>query len=258
MKTVIIRNNTNQEQIWLKTFTANEEYSIPSDNALVFKYSNLESLILAISNGDASIGDGDVFFSTVNEQLNYLKGIDSTPKDADGAVISRTKAAKAGWTYHLTAPEFTTSTIGSLYHKDVDGNDLNQATVKFYNAANTELTTQGSCDTDCVKTVLDFEPPFDFEIIGGTVKSADTITEDVRLWVIAVPDIPAEYGGSKVMVQGINLKFVEPNNGVEADGRVSKYMAYSATYHSNKLSLVIKHPAGHKVDLMIAYEIYKA
>jgi hypothetical protein len=179
-------------------------------------------------------------------------------KDVDGSVIIRPKAAKAGWTYHFTAPEFTTSTINSLYHKDVAGTDLNQCTVKYYDASGTELTAQGSCDTDCVKTVFSFEPAWDYEIIGGTIKTVGAVTENVRIWVIAVPDIPAAYGGSKVMVQSVNLKFIDPNNGVEADGRASKFMTYSSTLHTNKLQLILKHPAGHKEDIMMAFELYRA
>lgn len=258
MQTVVIRNNTASEQIWLKTFLANEEYTIPVDNGLVFKYSNLEVLLSAIASGDASIGNGSTFFTSINDQLNYLKGVDASTKDIDGSAITRSKAAKAGWTYHLTAPEFVTSTIDSLYHKDVAGDDLNQCTVKYYDASNVELTTQGACDTDCVKTVFSFEPSFDYEIIGGTVKTVSAVTVNLRAWVIAVPDVSAAYGGSKVMVQNVNLKFIDPNNGIEADGRAAKYMTYDSSLHRNKLQLILKHPAGHKEDIMMAFELYKA
>jgi hypothetical protein len=182
----------------------------------------------------------------------------TSTKDVDGSVIIRPKAAKAGWTYHLTAPQFATSTIDSLYHKDVYGTDLNQCTVKYYDASGAELTTQGSCDTDCVKTVFSFEPPWDYEIIGGTIKTIGAVTADVRAWVIAAPDIPAAYGGSKVMVQGVNLRFIDPNNGIEADGRASKFMTYNSSLHTNKLQLILKHPAGHKEEIMMAFELYKA
>jgi hypothetical protein len=180
------------------------------------------------------------------------------PKDGDDAILVRPKAAKTGWTYHLTAPEFKTSELNSLYHKDVSGNDLGACTAKYYDINDVELTTQGSCDTDCVKTVFSFEPTWDYEIIGGTIKTFNDITVDMRVWVIAVPDIPAAYGGSKVMVQGVNLKYIDPNNGIVADGRASKFMTYNATLHTNKLQVVIKHPAGTKEDIMIAFELYRS
>lgn len=200
-------------------------------------------------------GSSDATDFENNYQANYNKPVETV--DSDNAKIIRAKAAQAGWTYHLTSPEFETSVVGSLYHKDVSGNDLGEATLKFYDSNLNELTTQGSCDTDCVETHLIFEPSWDYEIIGGTIKSISTVTENVRVWVIAVPDIPAGSGGSKVMVQGINLKFIDSNNGVKADGRVAKYMTYNATYHTNKLKLVIKHPAGYKEKLTIMFELFR-
>jgi hypothetical protein len=222
---------------------------IDRDSFYLCYYNDFETSVLKDSTSDQT-----------DLETNYLpfvnKSVDNV--DIDGATISRPKAAKAGWTYHLTAPEFSTSTIDSLYHKDVAGTDLNQCTVKYYDASNTELTTQGSCDTDCIKTVFSFEPQFDYEIIGGTIKTVGAVSVDVRCWVVAVPDIPAAYGGSKVMVQGVNLKFIDPNNGIEADGRASKFMTYSPTLHTSKIQLIIKHPAGHKEGIMMAFEIYKA
>ena len=254
---IIIKNIDTVAHVYAgMTIEAAASYTVQSNETLNF--ANSDALISDITNGLAQVNDGTADISGVSNQIDYLKGIVVTPKDADGSVIMRAKAAKAGWTYHLTAPEFTTSKIDSLYHKDVAGTDLSQCTVKYYDASNVELTTQGTCDTDCVKTVFSFEPAWDYEIIGGTIKTVGAVTENVRVWVIAVPDIPAIYGGSKVMVQSVNLKFIDPNNGIEADGRASKYMTYSATYHTNKLQLILKHPAGHQEDIMMAFEVYKA
>lgn len=258
MKTIIIKNNTQTEQNWLRTFASGEEYSIPTDNALVFKYSNLNTLLTAIAAGDASIGDGEVFFSTVSEQINYLKGVDTSPRDIDNALVTRFKAAKAGWNYHMTGFELETSVLSSFYHTDVDGNTLNEGWVKYYDINNTELTTQGACDASCVKTVFTFEPTWDYEIIGGTMKTISAINSDIRVWIIGVPDVPAASGGSKVMVQHINLRFIDPNNGIVTDGRAAKYMTYNATYHTNKLQFTIKHGAGIKEKIMVAFELFRA
>ena len=230
-----------------------------------FEQISEEDLDLLIYNNQASY---DAWLQALRPIVNPISNVqpviiqDGTGKsvnqlDTDNALIIRLKAAQAGWTYHLTAPEFTTSTVASLYHKNAAGTDLNECVVKYYDANDVELTTQGSCDTDCVKTVFYFEPTWNYEIIGGTLKTVSTVSENVRCWVIAVPDVPAIYGGSKVMVQGVNLKFIDPNNGIEADGRATKFMTYNATYHTNKIQLIIKHPAGHKEDLMMAFEVYR-
>jgi len=220
-----------------------------------------------IPDGFELISEEDLLLLKENNQASYDAWVAShqpiinlppaSPTDTDNSPIVRLKAAQTGWTYHLTAPEFITSTIASLHHKNVAGDDLNECVVKYYDTNDVELTTQGSCDTDCVKTVFHFEPTWNYEIIGGTLKTISAVAENVRCWVIAVPDVPAIYGGSKVMIQGVNLKFIDPNNGIEADGRVTKFMAYNATYHTNKIQLIIKHPAGHKEDLMMAFEVYR-
>jgi hypothetical protein len=238
------------------TIEAGASYTVQSNETLNF--ANSDTLIADITNGLAQVNDSVADISGISNQIDYLKGIVISPKDNDGATIIRPKAAKSGWTYHLTAPEFTTSTINSLYHKDIAGNDLNESWVKFYDVNNTELTTQGSCDTDCVKTVFTFEPAWDYEIIGGTIKTFNDITDNIRIWVVAVPDVPAIYGGSKVMAQNINLKFIDSNNGIEADGRVSKFMQYSNTYHTNKVQMTVRHPAGAKEAMMMAFEVFKA
>lgn len=239
-----------------QTIASGDSYIVqPSER---HKWASSDTLLADIASGKAQINDGSADVSGVANQIAYLLGQDIGPSDTDGAKISRPKAAKAGWTYHLTAPEFTTSKIDSLYHEDVAGNALTEASIKYYDDEDNELTTQGACDTDCIKTVFTFEPSWDYEIIGGTLKTVSTVAENVRVWVIAVPDVPAIYGGSKVMVQSVNLKFIDQNNGIVADGRASKYMAYSATYHTNKLQVTIKHPIGHQEAIMMAFEVFKA
>ena len=257
---VYIKNTSGSTKTWCGQEITNTSYYQIQPAELV-TWQNNSTLLADIGSGDATVAEdnsGTKDITDVATGINYLKGVDSTPYDADGARIIRPKAAKAGWTYHLCGVEFETSVLSSIYHKDVDGDDLGHTTIKFYNSSDVELTTQGDCDTSCVKTVIDFEPDFDYEIIGGTIKATSAITNDYRIWVVAVPDVTYANGGSRVMVENINLKFVDPNNGVEADGRASKYMTYDATYHTNKLRLTVKHPAGGKEKLMIAYELYKA
>jgi hypothetical protein len=109
-------------------------------------------------------------------------------------------------------------------------------------------------DATCTKTVFEFEPSYDYEIIGGVVVIANSPTNDVRMWVVAVPDVPAAYGGSKVMANGPNFKF---KTQIETDGRVAKRLTYSSTTHTNKLQFIIQHPAGEQHNLMLNLEFYK-
>lgn len=187
-------------------------------------------------------------------QVAFLMGQDLGPKDIDNAALYRLKMAPAGWTYQLLSLEVTTSLLNSLVSLHRDGTSRGDATIKFFNASDVELTDQTTMDSTCTKTVFEFEPSYDYEIIGGFVSIADQPVNDVRMWVVAVPDVPAAYGGSKVMANGPNFKF---KTMIETDGRVAKRLSYDATNHTNKLQFVIKHTAGEQHNLMLNLEFYK-
>lgn len=177
--------------------------------------------------------------------------------DQDGALISRPKAAKSGWTYFMCPVEFATSTLNSAYCNKYDNTNRAIVTYKIYDSNNNEITDILN-EINAVKTIIDIEPNYDYEIIGGQLQQYIKPNSDIRLWVVAVPDVPEQYGGSKEMVGGVNLKYIDPTDKVHADGRVSKYMTYSASNHTNKLRLILRHDAGIKHDLMMVLETFKA
>lgn len=181
--------------------------------------------------------------------------------DIDGAAIVRPKAAKRGWSFWALPIEITTSTLlGSLFAQDSLGVNIPGISCKIYDGNNAEITTAGVLNANlntCVKTVLDIEPAFDFEMIGGALRINSNPSQDVRLWIVGAPDIPAMYGGSKEFASGINLKFLAPDSSFEIDGRVSKYVTYSAVTHSGKLRVILKHPAGLNVNLEIVIHMYR-
>jgi hypothetical protein len=177
--------------------------------------------------------------------------------DTDGATISRPKAAKKGWVFSLLDIEFKTAKLESLYSKQKDGTDRTGIVLKFYDINGTEITSSEN-EVNCVKTVVTFEPTYDYEVIGGQLQQIDKPTTDIRVWVIAVPDVPYSMGGSREMIGGVNLKFIDPTDKIYADGRVAKLMSYSSTYHSNKLEFTLKHDAGIQHDIMILLELFRA
>lgn len=192
--------------------------------------------------------------SNTNQPLEQL--------DSDGASIVRTKAAKKGWTYNAIPIEIKTSTLAAvdtpIYAKMIDGSDRSGMVYKIYNNSDIEITTPGALNANlgtAVKTVVSFEPSFDYEVIGGNIRIENDLTQDMRLYIIAVPDVPANLGGSKEMCGGINLRYLAPQNMWEVDGRVTKLLKYDAIYHTNKLQFVFKHPAGlsHKIILTLEY-----
>lgn len=173
--------------------------------------------------------------------------------DSDNANFSRTKQAPTGWTYQLRGLEFKTSDVTSLVNLDPNGVQLADATIKLYDSTG----AQTAIPAYAVKTVVDLEPPYDYYIIGGLAKIQTTPASDVRLSVIAVPDVPFAYGGSRIMIQNVNFKFITANDKIDADGRASKMLAYSATNHTSKLRFVIMHAAGDVNAIALYLEHYK-
>ncbi len=195
-------------------------------------------------------------------EQNYQVNANKSFSDIDGTPFQRYKASKKGWTYLAVPFEFQTSRLSDLtFQQDHTGNNRTWFTCKIYNDSDVEITTAGILNANlntAVKTVIDFEPPFDYEIIGGNLRTVNSITADVRLWIVGAPDIPAQYGGSKEMAGGINLKYLSPGQIYSVDGRVTKMLPYSATTHSNKLRLIFKYAAGTNEQMAVNFEIYRA
>lgn len=178
--------------------------------------------------------------------------------DSDGALLSRIRVTAAGWQYQFHGIEFKSSQLDSVYSKKEDGTDFGFATVKCYDSDDVQLTTQGDCDTSSVKTVLDWEPTHDYEIIGGLFKQLEIPATNIRMWVVGVPDVSEANGGSKPFMANINLRYVGLEEGTRIDGRAAKFLAYNATYHTNKIRIILKHSAGYKHDIHMIMEIFKA
>ena len=178
-------------------------------------------------------------------------------RDSDGNPISRGKASKTGWTYHLNGVEFVTSKIGSIVNKDVNGDDLGFTTYKIYDDTDTEITLEAN-QGNAVKTVIDWEPTFDYEIVGGHLKTTNTITDDVYIYVLGVPDLTPAQGGSKEFISCINMKFIKAHDSIDADGRATKFLPYDATYHTNKMRITLNHPVGLQCEFLMIFEIFKA
>jgi hypothetical protein len=195
------------------------------------------------------------FESHYKSYANKSKSI--MPIDSDGSPLQRVKITTSGWHYQLHGLECQTSQLDSVFSKKEDGSDFGFCTIRCYAADGSLLTIQEDCDTQAVKTVVDWEPTHDYEIVGGFFKQLSIPTSDVRLWVVGVPDVPAVYGGSKLFCANINLKFIGVEEGIKVDGRAPKYMTYSATYHTNKLRMILKHDSGVKHNLNIIFEMFK-
>jgi hypothetical protein len=253
-----IKNCDTVPRTWVgQEIAADGYYQIQSSEDLAWS-SNTELLGDLIS-GEAKVAlanDGTQDISDPNQGIDVLKNLDPTPRDPDDAPMIRTKVSPIGWTYQMFCFEFVTSTFNSVYAKDAALADFGYTTQKYYNTETVECPDQTDADANCIKTVIDWEPTHDYELIGGRAGWHDVVTSDIRLWAVGVPDIPAAYGGSKLMISNCNLKHMGEMTLV-IDGRATKRLSYSATYHTNKMRFVVRHGAGVKLSIQIVMETYK-
>ena len=189
---------------------------------------------------------------------NYQANANATQTDGNNIQKIRNAMAPPGWHYQARCIDFETSVLASIVNKDHAGADIGDASIALYDNVGTLITVQATADTDCVKTVIDWEPLHDIEIIGGFISPESAISENVYCYIVAVPDVPAGSGGSKPMVNGLNFKFVGSGDRLNVDGRTSKRLNYNATYHTSKLRLIMNHAAGSKFKFHTVYEHYKA
>jgi len=262
---LLVQNNSSDQFTYadgLVVVGANTTVEVQSLNW--FSLFSDTNFIRDIRLNNIQLGDGLKFY-TLQEAENYMKlitnDIDWNNRDTDGALIMRSKAAKKGWSFWAVPIEITTSTIsGTMFCQTSDGNNIPWVTCKIYDGSNAEITTPGLLNANlntCVKTVVDFEPTFDYEIIGGALRINSNPSQDVRMWIVGAPDIPAQFGGSKEFASGINLKFLAPDSSFEIDGRVTKFLSYSAATHQGKMRIILKHPAGSQVNLQFVVHIYR-
>ena len=254
-----IKNNTGSDQTWVgQLLSAGEYYLIQTGEEV--SWMNSSGLLTAIGSGDAIVASADTGsedITDVAQGINYLKDV-ASPTDVDGAPLTRTKITKTGWHFQLHGVEFCTSGLGSLYNKDKEGADLGFCSLKFYNSSDVELVagTQAELDSNCTKTVMDIEIDHDIEVIGGTVEQPTPPTTDIRMWVTAIPDLTIAQGGSVEFAQGgVNLRYISKN--LDLDGKTPKLLPYSATYHTNKFRVTMRHAAGEICPVHMLFKLFK-
>lgn len=194
-----------------------------------------------------------LFYSLISSIANG--GVVIPEVDQDSAQVVRLKFSPTGWTFQNDALEFETCVLNSIYHKDHLGADKGFATIKLFKSDGTEITDQLTADTQCVETRVDWEPDYDYEIIGGSLSLSSQPITDYRVWVIGVPDLTEAQGGSKQFISGINMKF-KSSSELEINGRSAKRLIYNPTYHTNKMRLKILSGAGSKIKGMLGFQYF--
>lgn len=198
----------------------------------------------------------------------------SIPTDSDGSPISRTKVTRSGWHYEPKYIAFYTAKYDSLHNRKSDGFSVNagtpytEATIKFYDSTGTELIKsseetandfQSRIASSCTCTVVDFQPQYDMDIIGGSMTIKNIPTDPAYLWVNVAPDIPEQYGGSVPFINGgLALDFFSEKRVIEFDGKGVKSFAHDPIFNTNKFRIKVVHSVGIQIGLLASFYYYKA
>ncbi len=260
---LILLNNSSEAFSYLSgtvIVPANSSLEVTSDKWFALYTDTTFMRDIRLNNMTVSDGSKTMGVPESEEYIKFVNTFNYNNKDTDGALIVRNKAAKKGWSFWAVPVEITTSTLATMFSQTSDGANIPWINCKIYDGSNDEITVPGLAGinlTACVKTVIDFEPTFDFEIIGGALRINSNPSQDIRLWIVGAPDIPALYGGSKEFASGINLKFLAPDSSFEIDGRVTKFLTYNAVTHQGKMRIILKHPAGVQVNMQLVIYLYR-
>lgn len=249
-----IKNVSGSTQSILGTSTADDAFYQIVASKLAAASENSD-IISKVASGDYQMSDdGSSVIDDAANGLNFLYGV-SSPKDADGAPMSRVKMFKTGVAVRFHFFSFKTADNSTVYHKDDSGNNYGWCSYKMYDGAGDEITDNAN-KANAVKTIVDFEPTsIDFEIASGAFYQDSVPTTNIYVWTIGVPDVPAAYGGSIPFCSSANLKILDSKKAFDIDGRVPKTMKYDATNHTNKLRFVFKHDAGVSHECMVQLEL---
>jgi len=179
-------------------------------------------------------------------------------REKDGRLVARISTATSGHLFRLRAYSFKTCNPSTLHNCKPDGSSYGDVTITEFDGNGDVIT--GSDFTASVKTYIDFEAQQDIELIGGWSEIDDSIHgSGMGAWYlscIAAPDVPAQYGGCIDFISEADLGALQDKR-IVTDGRSSALIKYDPTYHSGKIRIIIKHPAGVQKDFQFFMETFR-
>jgi hypothetical protein len=234
-----------------------------------------ESKMSVLTHGVLTTEQEDVirsWFYSVNDTPTMVQL--HSPMDSQGKPYFTQSMTNTDWYYSPHALDFYTAKYKSLYNRTHlgagidDGTDAGDAWLTFYDASGSELVHGGYEETDeefqarlsaqCIKTIMHWEKKESFDVVGAQLYIANQPVERAYLWVVAAPDIPYEYGGSKpFMGRGMNLQMMRDKSMHQFDAKTSKTVQYDPVYHSGKVDCVIKHAVGEQIGIQLVYVLYE-
>jgi hypothetical protein len=218
------------------------------------------SILKTEPKNESQIDFEDNFLSTVNGLLSskdiQTDGLQFTPK-----------YAPTGWKQQRFETEFETSQENSVHEKDWQNQDIGWSSLKFYKLVDgeeVECINQTDCDTNCIRTDLEWMPNIDYMIKGGWVAQFEELNENLYVWTqgVVLPDV---YGGPQFTFAegGINMRYLAARDKTGLDGVAGTILYYEHPLlgpgiGTNKFRFIVRHPAGKKHRLQCIMDIFRA
>lgn len=231
---------------------------------IIYGYDGPEVLFTRIWKGDI-IGNAGVTqeqndANRTDFETNYKPTANATvePKAKDGRPATRQTTANRTTNFNLRVFSFYTARSGSVHNVNpVTDTDWGDIVYKMYDASGS-LVTDPTLSGSAVKTIIDWEPHYNYEIIGGYMDIPSVLkdgsTDQWFLSGIGVPDLPAYMYGSVPYISEVNLEAITAQR-VVSDGKAISYLPYKyAGYPTNKLRFIVKHPAGAQARFQMYVE----
>lgn len=189
------------------------------------------------------------------------------PKAADGRLSVRVTTAKQTKSFKLRTVTFYSAATDKTHSvnplTDADYGDVTTTLWKWDPTANDGAGGWvTSAAADATKTIIDWDPTYAYEIIGGFLDIptdlADGTSDAWYLGCVALPDY-AIYGLSIDFVSEVNLEAVTTQR-VVSDGRATQYLSPTivggVNQHTNRLRWIVKHPAGVQKRFQLYIETF--
>jgi hypothetical protein len=162
----------------------------------------------------------------------------------DGQRVTKITHILAG---RLLKALFTVMTTSTKTHNDVTG----YISIKLYD----ENGSETNVGANAVKTCIDFQPNFDYEIYGGGLSCLSDIVGDFYVSAIVAPAIPSEQGGTVYNV--INKKILSPRESIFIAGVGTAEIKYNAQVPvANVMRIAISHGKGVQQSFQVELQYY--
>jgi len=269
-----IKNIDTSIHVWGgKEYQVDEIYTCENSTD-IRRYGNDSTFITDLANSKAQVYNDDVLVSTLALAIFLVTGSSQYfPIDGDNRPLYRGVITEPEFHYSPRSLDFYTCKYNSLFNRShygdgtIDGSpDLGDAWCSYYNASNVELTKgesesaedfQVRLTANCTKTIMYFEPSFDYDVVGAKLQFRNIPSDRAYFWFVAAPLVPAEYGGNVVfMGGGMNISFFNERDTFECDGKTVSKISYDSVYHSGMIGLIVKHNVGVQIGIQLIYQFY--